>query len=203
MVAAQRRAMYTRHIERGRGAGLRLLGGQQLRKVRRSVSQPSDKGNAVNPFDPLGFWRTTQDSALDSWSKSMVELVNSQPYAEATARMLDSYLSMSIPIRKLLSQTMEQTLSQFNMPTRTEVISLAERLTNIEMRLDDMDARMDDILRLLKTVASAQASGAPAERPAARPARATAARAANGAATGETTGRSRRPRSTSASAKAR
>lgn len=174
-----------------------------MRKVRRFVSQPSDKGNAVNPFDPLGFWRTTQDSALDSWSKSMVELVNSQPYAEATARMLDSYLSMSIPMRKLLSQTMEQTLSQFNMPTRTEVISLAERLTNIEMRLDDMDARMDDILRLLKTVASAQASGAPAERPAARPARATAARAANGAATGETTGRSRRPRSTSASAKAR
>lgn len=182
-----------------------------MRKVRRFVSQPSDKGNAVNPFDPLGFWRTTQDSALDSWSKSMVELVNSQPYAEATARMLDSYLSVSIPMRKLLSQTMEQTLSQFNMPTRTEVISLAERLTHIEMRLDDMDARMDDVLRLLKSVASAQASaqasveasGAPAERPAARPARATAARAANGATTSATTGRSRRPRSTSASAKAR
>ena len=174
-----------------------------MRKVRRFVSQPSDKGNAVNPFDPLGFWRTTQDSALDSWSKSMVELVNSQPYAEATARMLDSYLSMSIPMRKLLSQTMEQTLSQFNMPSRTEVISLAERLTNIEMRLDDMDARMDDILRLLKSVASAQASATPAERPAARPARATAAGAANGATTSATTGRSRRPRSTSASAKAR
>ena len=174
-----------------------------MRKVRRFVSQPSDKGNAVNPFDPLGFWRTTQDSALDSWSKSMVELVNSQPYAEATARMLDSYLSMSIPVRKLLSQTMEQTLSQFNMPSRTEVISLAERLTNIEMRLDDMDARMDDILRLLKSVASAEASATPAERPAARPARATAAGAANGATTSATTGRSRRPRSTSASAKAR
>src|SRR6185437_5293832 len=123
--------------------------------------------------------------------------------AEATARMLDSYLSMSIPVRKLLSQTMEQTLSQFNMPSRTEVISLAERLTNIEMRLDDMDARMDDILRLLRSVASAEASATPAERPAARPARATAARAANGATTSATTGRSRRPRSTSASAKAR
>lgn len=175
-----------------------------MRKVRRFVSQPSDKGNAVNPFDPLGFWRTTQDSALDSWSKSMVELVNSQPYAEATARMLDSYLSMSIPMRKLLSQTMEQTLSQLNMPTRTEVISLAERLTNIEMRLDDMDARMDDVLRLLKAVASAQASTqasvAPAERPAARPARATATRATNGATPSSS---ARRGRSTSANAKAR
>lgn len=183
-----------------------------MRKVRRFVSQPPDKGNAVNPFDPLGFWRATQDSTLDTWSKSMVELVNSEPYAEATARMLDSYLSVSIPMRKLLSQTMEQALSQFNMPTRTEVVSLAERMTNIEMRLDDMDARMDDILRLLKSVASAQASAtAPAEPPAARaaarPARATAARAKNGAAasrtSGATTGGTRRTRSTGASAKAR
>jgi hypothetical protein len=172
-----------------------------MRKVRRFVSQPPDKGNAVNPFDPLGFWRTTQDSALDTWSKSLVELVNSEPYAEATARMLDSYLSVSVPMRKLLSQTMEQTLSQFNMPTRMEVVSLAERMTNIEMRLDDMDARMDDILRLLKSVASAQASAT------ARPARATAARATNGAAasgtSGATTGGTRRTRSTGASAKAR
>ncbi|HEX8728355.1 MAG TPA: poly(R)-hydroxyalkanoic acid synthase subunit PhaE [Ktedonobacterales bacterium] len=181
-----------------------------MRKVRRFVSQPSDKsnakGNALNPFDPLGFWRTTQDSALDSWSKSMVELVNSEPYAEATARMLDSYLSMSIPMRKLLSQTMEQTLSQFNMPTRTEVVSLAERMTNIEMRLDDMDARMDDILRLLKSVASAQASAPaepPAARAAARPTRAIATRATTGAAPGGTTGRTRRTRSTDAGAKAR
>lgn len=135
-----------------------------MRKVRRFVSQPSDKsnakGNALNPFDPLGFWRTTQDSALDSWSKSMVELVNSEPYAEATARMLDSYLSMSIPMRKLLSQTMEQTLSQFNMPTRTEVVSLAERMTNIEMRLDDLDARFDKLERLLQERPAAPMDGA-------------------------------------------
>jgi hypothetical protein len=176
-----------------------------MRKVRRFVSQPPDKGNAVSPFDPLGFWRTTQDSALDTWSKSLVELVNSEPYAEATARMLDSYLSVSVPMRKLLSQTMEQTLSQFNMPTRTEVVSLAERMTNIEMRLDDMDARMADILRLLKSVASAQASAQASAT--ARPARATAARATNGAAasgtSGATTGGTRRTRSTGASAKAR
>ena len=164
------------------------------------MSQPSDKGNMMNPFDPLGFWRTTQDSTLETWSKAMVELVNTEPYAEATARLLDSYLSLSIPMRKLLAQTMEQTLSQFNMPTRAEVISLAERLTNIEMRLDDMDARMDDILRLLK--ASAQTSAAPAEvKPEAKPA-ARATRRTAASATGAT-GATRRTRSTSGGAKTR
>ena len=171
------------------------------RKVRRFVSQPTDKGNAVNPFDPLGFWRTTQDSALDTWSKAMVELVNSEPYSEATARLLDSYLSMSIPMRKLLAQTMEQTLSQFNMPTRMEVISLAERLTNIEMRLDDMDARMDDILRLLKASAQPSAAAKPAAKPAARSTRSAAANA-SGATTGASGG-ARRTRGTSGGAKSR
>jgi hypothetical protein len=119
------------------------------------VSQPSDKGA---PFDPLGFWRSAQDATLDTWSKSMIELVNSQPYAEATARMMDTYLSMSIPMRKMLTQTMEQALGEFNMPTRAEVVSIAERMTNIEMRLDDLDARLDDFARQLDGVARAVAS---------------------------------------------
>ena len=119
------------------------------------MSQPPDKGG---PFDPLGFWRSAQDATLDTWSKSMIELVNSQPYAEATARLMDTYLTMSIPMRKLLTQTMEQALGEFNMPTRAEVVSIAERMTNIEMRLDDLDARLDDFARQLTTIASAVSS---------------------------------------------
>jgi hypothetical protein len=145
------------------------------------VSQPSDKSA---PFDPLSFWRAAQDTTMDSWSKSMIELVNSQPYAEATARMMDTYLTMSIPMRKLLSQTMEQTLGELNMPTRAEVVSLAERMTNIEMRLDDLDARLDDITRQIGAIASAvthvASSVAAEQRPA--PAPATAATAATPAA---------------------
>jgi len=30
------------------------------------------------------------------------------------------------------------------MPTRTDITSLAERLTHIEMRLDDLEARLDE-----------------------------------------------------------
>lgn len=144
------------------------------------MSQPSDKGA---PFDPLGFWRSAQDATLDTWSKSMIELVNSQPYAEATARMMDTYLSMSIPMRKVLAQTMEQALGEFNMPTRAEVVSIAERMTNIEMRLDDLDARLDDFARQISAIASGIASVAEAQRqaalaPAPAAARSTASAAA-------------------------
>ena len=35
---------------------------------------------------------------------------------------------------------------------RSDVTSLAERLTNIETRLDDQDAKLDDILSAIKAV---------------------------------------------------
>lgn len=143
------------------------------------MSQPSDK---ANPFDPLSFWRTSQDATLDAWSKAMIDLVNTEAYSEATARLLDSYLSVSAPMRKLLSQTMAQVLTQFNMPTEAEVTGLAERLTNIEMRLDDLDARLDTIVGKLETIAAAKRPTEEAKTP---PASApttprTRTRAANG-----------------------
>ena len=42
---------------------------------------------------------------------------------------------------------MEQVLTQLNMPTRNDVTRLAERLTNIEMRLDDMEAKIEGMQR--------------------------------------------------------
>jgi hypothetical protein len=40
-------------------------------------------------------------------------------------------------------------LEQLSMPSRADFVGLAERATNIEMRLDDMDAKLDRIEILL------------------------------------------------------
>ena len=129
----------------------------------------------TNPFDPFGTWRTTRDAYMETWSKAMLDLVNSEAYTEATSRFLDTYLSMSAPMRKVLESTMTQVLGQLNMPSRGDVISLAERLTNIEMRLDDMDAKLDIFMRQQATLsaASGSASAAPSRAPATRAASAT------------------------------
>jgi hypothetical protein len=42
---------------------------------------------------------------------------------------------------------MAQSLRQLNMPTREDFVGLAERLTHIEMRLDDLDAKLDEMER--------------------------------------------------------
>jgi hypothetical protein len=115
------------------------------------MSQPND---IPNPFDPLSFWRTTQSASLEAWSKAMIDLVSTDAYADATGRILDTYLAASVPMRKLVEQAMSQVLGQINVPTRAEVLSIAERMTNIEMRLDDLDARFDDLQRMLTQIAA-------------------------------------------------
>lgn len=101
--------------------------------------------NPGKGFDPLEPWRGMRDTYLDAWAKSMVEMVNSEAYAQATGTLLDSYLRVSSPFREAVEKAMLKTLEQLSMPTRADVVSIAARMTNIEMRLDDLDAKLDSI----------------------------------------------------------
>jgi hypothetical protein len=107
----------------------------------------SDNNDSFNPFDPTGMLKTMRDANLDAWSKTMIQLVNTDAYSKATGTMLDAWLTTSAPFRKMLQKTMTQVLTSVNLPTRADVISLAERLTHIEMRLDDLEARLEESQR--------------------------------------------------------
>jgi len=119
------------------------------------------------PFDPMEPWRGMRDIYMDTWGKTMVDMVNSEAYAQASGAMLDSYLTVSAPFREAIEKAMLKTLEQLAMPSRADVVSIAERMTNIEMRLDDLDAKLDNIYRLI-----AQAGAAPRAQRASAPQRA-------------------------------
>ena len=104
----------------------------------------SQTPETFNPFDPTGMFKTMRDANLDAWSKMMIQFVNTEAYAQATAVMLDAWLSGSGPFRKAVQASMAQALTSVNMPTRDDVTRLAERLTNIEVRLDNLEAKLDE-----------------------------------------------------------
>jgi hypothetical protein len=108
--------------------------------------EPNSKAKGFDPMEP---WRGVRDVYLDAWAKTMVEMVNSDAYAQATGTMLDSYLTVSAPFREAVEKAMLKTLEQLAMPTRADIVSIAERMTNIEMRLDDLDAKLDGMQRLI------------------------------------------------------
>jgi len=107
----------------------------------------SDKAEPFNPFDPTGMMKSMRDANMDSWSKMMIQFVNTEAYAKATGAFLDAWLTSSMPFRKALETAMTQVLTNLQMPTRADITSLAERLTHIEIRLDDLEAKLEESLR--------------------------------------------------------
>jgi hypothetical protein len=151
----------------------RLREGKELSST---MSNESESTNLPDPFETMtGLWETNlknwksmRDTSLDSWSKMMIDSANSDEYSSTTGQWLDTYLTLSQPFRRIIDLMMTQVLTGLNMPMRSDVTSLAERLTNIETRLDDQDAKLDDILSAIKAVSlpkpttnnSAKAKGA-------------------------------------------
>ncbi len=144
-----------------------------------SESENNHAGTS-DPFEPL---RAIRDKYLDAMAKSMVETVNSESYAQATGAMLEGYLTSTAPLREAMDKSMTQALQHMSLPSRQEVAALAERFTHVEMRLDDMDAKLDRIVQALRSeghgaspeAEQAAAGGAAAEQekkrtgPASRP----------------------------------
>ncbi|MBA3914743.1 MAG: hypothetical protein H0X25_13045 [Acidobacteriales bacterium] len=93
--------------------------------------------------DPMATWRSFSNATMDSWAKTMVQWVNTDDFAKSTGALLNAYMEASHPQKQIYEQMMTRALAQSNMPSREDILSLAERLTHIEMRLDDIDAKLD------------------------------------------------------------
>lgn len=115
-----------------------------------------------NPFEPF---RGMRDAYLESLSNAMIGVVNTESYAQATGAMLDCYLTASAPFREALEKSLLHAMQKLSLPSRQEVASLAERFANIEMRLDDMDAKLDDLAKGLVTMHQPVAKGPAVSHP--------------------------------------
>jgi polyhydroxyalkanoate synthesis regulator phasin len=138
-----------------------------------------DQTGSSKPFDPLDPFRGMRDAYLEAMAKAMVEAVNTEGYAQATGAMLDNSLTISAPVREAMEKSMLQVLQQLALPSRQDIVALAERFTNLEMRLDDIDAKLDRIEKqphTAQSVAKAEPAWKADTYPRAKPARGAAAK---------------------------
>jgi polyhydroxyalkanoate synthesis regulator phasin len=121
--------------------------------------------NSGKPVDPLAAWRDMRDASMEAWANVMNDVVRTDAYAQSSGVLLDTYLTTSGPFYEFFQKAMSQTLQELNLPSRTDFASLSERLTNIEIRLDDMDAKLDRIAAKIAEPASPPASREKTTRP--------------------------------------
>lgn len=111
----------------------------------------SDEKPEKPDIDPLNQMIQFYDSMSKSWASAMSDAVASKSFAESMSEQMESNLEAMSLLRRQFGDYMEQYLQQMNLPTRKEVITLSERLTKLEMTLDDLDSKLDEILDALNT----------------------------------------------------
>jgi polyhydroxyalkanoate synthesis regulator phasin len=101
-------------------------------------------------IDPFTQMVQFYDDWTKTWSGAMSDTVASKGFADSMAQQLEASLSAAQMMRRQMGQLMEQSLQQMSLPTRKDMVSLAGRMTNVEMRLDDIEAKLDEVLNLLR-----------------------------------------------------
>jgi polyhydroxyalkanoic acid synthase PhaR subunit len=120
----------------------------------------SEAQSSKSQFDLFAAWRPFQEA----WAKAMSETVSSEEFARAMGQSIDNYLETTESMRQQMEKAMERYLHQVNLPTRGELTSLSERLANLELRVDDLDTKLDEALDHLKAIRQALVKQPPARK---------------------------------------
>lgn len=99
--------------------------------------------------DPFAQMIEFYDAMSKSWAKAMSEAVSSESFARSMGEQMESSLEVASLMRKQMAEVMEKYLEGMSMPSRKDVLSVAERLNKIEIALDDLDAKLDEVLAKL------------------------------------------------------
>jgi hypothetical protein len=102
---------------------------------------------AKKGFDVMKSLRDARDGSMDAWAKLMLRLTSSHEYQRLQGAISKPTLLAIALFRKTTGSAMSEVLAQLNMPSREEVLHLSQRLTHIEMVLDDLSAGMDQLRR--------------------------------------------------------
>lgn len=109
--------------------------------------------------DPFAVWREWVAQSERQWNGFLNQAMATDEFSQSMGRMMDVYLNM----QKNLNEVMGRYFTALNLPTRTDILALGNRLSEIEERLGSLE-------RVLQALAPVDAGAHPGDA-AARPAR--------------------------------
>jgi hypothetical protein len=86
------------------------------------------------PADPLTMWREWAQQTEEQWNQYLNQAMGTDAFAAMMGRSMEGMLAT----QSRLTQQFEATLRAWNLPTRGDITALAERLADIEGRLDHL-----------------------------------------------------------------
>lgn len=87
-------------------------------------------------MDPLTMWRDWVTQSENQWNAFFNQAMATDEFSQSIGRFMDVYVNM----QKTMNDVMGRYLTMANLPTRTDILALGDRLTAIEERLVAMEA---------------------------------------------------------------
>ncbi len=110
--------------------------------------------------DPLAVWR----DLLSQWEQNVNAMANRTMGSDEYSSSMNGAMGATLKLQETMRQLMASYLANANLPSRAEVLAIAERLGGVESRLDRIAA-------LLERVAAQRPGEAPAAPSAQEPPR--------------------------------
>ena len=80
---------------------------------------------------------------VTQWERNFNEFSNQIMGTPEFAKSMNQFQNMQMEYQKSFSEAMAQQLSTFNMPSRDEVVSIGEQLTQIDLRLSRIEKALE------------------------------------------------------------
>ena len=162
--------LWRRQVDEGTQAWLRLLG-------------PAETGAAGPTLDPQAFWKPFMDQGIAAWSRVMTQgavspdlmtqwkqfldqwiaawskvleqAMGTEAFAQVLGKQLEGFLNTANPVKKAAEQQIEATLSGLGVPSRSQVVGIAQQIVQLEEKVEGVEDRIEAVLRRLEEVAAA------------------------------------------------
>lgn len=144
--------------------------------------------NGATPgIDIEAMTRQWQDLMVDSWGKMTKQMVGSDTFAAASS----AYLDWALAFQKQMRNNSAQVMDSLEIPKRSDIARISKQIMAVELRIADMEDRLDKVTGLLAAMSEAmqrmlahslataqktdtpEASAAPASEPTTSPTRAS------------------------------
>jgi hypothetical protein len=113
------------------------------------------------PADPMALWR----DMLSQWETNVNALANKTMASDEYSSSMHGTMGGMLKLQETMKQFMATYLASANLPSRAEVLAIAERIGGLEARLDRMNALLERIAQAPRADAVSTAT-VPAAAPA-------------------------------------
>ncbi len=124
-------------------------------------------------------WRTWLTETERQWNTFFNDVMGTDSFG----RFLGGYMDIYSTFQRLVAQNMERSLSTLNVPSRSDIVELSERLSGVEERLAAIESSINTLAEAVghpsEPAAVTQLRPRRTRRPRAQPAEAQYARPAN------------------------